>query len=433
MPQDDLLFSDDEIDTNETKLSINKTPWLYYTRSPLMDTYRDNLYRDNYSISALIAIRGSKNDMSIGISLKILNNEIKKELRVIDIENFLFSVIIGSSQVIETEEFKLELEDFSKEDSKLIRFLNMIFQEGDQKLENGKLWFKDYSLYNLLEILKNIESIRFESRVITFSDEVLKVKIIGENTENDNIILKATFIDDIDIERIHTFGLNCPYILYKDIFYMTTPSYPKMIKTLFRDDIIINKDYINDFCIRVLPNLKKDFDVEMPQGIKESEEKAFPVEPLVYLDYDGEYVFAAIKFKYGRFTIDPYSNKLTSTDLLNLEDSVYRDYEKEDFYCDKLSNILEKVGDYTFSTKDDKKIFYLCYKTLPLLQDKGWTFYYSETFRTLKINVAPKRMQVSITKDINFFEINFSFDGVQEIHDLSDLIKQVKVENKCWY
>ena len=396
-----------------------------------MDAYRDNLYRDNYGLSALIIIRGSKNDMSIGLSLKIMNHDLKKEFRIVDLENFLFSIVVGSNQIIEDEEYKLELEDFSKYDSKLIRFLNIIFQEGEQSLENGKLWFKDYALYNLLEILKDIESIRFESRVITFSDDILKIMIKGEHIEDENMLLSIVFKDEtIDIQRVYTFGLNCPYILYKDIFYITSPSYPKMRKTLFRDKIKINKDYISDFCSRVLPNLKKDFDIDMPENIKESEDKAFPVEPLVYLDYDGGSVFAAIKFKYGRFTVDPYSNKLTSTDMLNLDDSIYRDFEKELFLCDKLAANLDKVGDYTFSTSDDEKIFYLCYKILPTLQDKGWTFYYSEAFRALKINVKPPKMQVSLTKDINFFEINFSFDGVKEIHDLSDIITQVKVHNK---
>lgn len=39
-------------------------------------------------------------------------------------------------------------------------------------------------------------------------------------------------------------------------------------------------------------------------------------------------------------------------------------------------------------------------------------------------------MKASLTKDINFFEINFSFEGVKEIYDLSDIIRAVKTENK---
>ena len=65
-----------------------------------------------------------------------------------------------------------------------------------------------------------------------------------------------------------------------------------------------------------------------------------------------------------------------------------------------------------------------------MLQDKGWTCFYSESFKSLKLNVKPLKMKVSLTKDINFFEINFSFEGVKEIHDLSDIIRAVKVENK---
>ena len=114
----------------------------------------------------------------------------------------------------------------------------------------------------------------------------------------------------------------------------------------------------------------------------------------------------------------------------NEVNEIYRDKEKEEYFCNTLSKYLDKVGDYTFASSNDEKIFYLCYKILPMLQDKGWTCFYSESFKSLKLNVKPLKMKVSLTKDINFFEINFSFEGVKEIHDLSDIIRAVKVENK---
>ena len=220
--------------------------------------------------------------------------------------------------------------------------------------------------------------------------------------------------------------------MYKDLFYETNPSYPKIKKNIFKDNILIKKDYIKDFCSRVLPNLKKDFNnIELPNNIKENDILAFPSQALIFLDYDGKNVFSTIKFKYGPFTVDPYSNKFTSSNMFDNDiTEIYRDIEKEEYFCKTLSKYLEKIGDYTFSTSNDEKIFYLCYKILPMLQDKGWTCYYSESFKSLKLNVKPLKMKVSLTKDINFFEINFSFEGVKEIYDLSDIVKTVKVENK---
>ena len=427
----DNIINNEKIDAKNNSDSTKNFDWVYYTRSPLMDTYRDNLYRDNYSISALISMRGSNNDMSLGLSIKVTHNETGNVLRIVELENFLFSVIVDTAQIIENEEYKIRLEDFSKYDSKLIRFLNITYQEGNQNQESGKLWFKDYNLGELLDIIKNINLIKLETRVITFSDDILKVIIKGENDTEGNVSLNIIFKDiELEAEKIYTFGINCPYILYKDTFYFTTPSYPKVKKTLFKENIKISKEYISDFCARVLPNLKKDFELEMPPNIKESEERVFPAQALVFLDYDGDYVYGAIKFKYGKFTIDPYSGKCTSSDMLNLDIEIYRDKEKEDFFCETLSKYLNRINEYTFSTNDDEKIFVLCYKALPLLQERGWACFYSEDFRALKINVKPPRMIVKLSKDINFFEINFSFEGVEEIHDLSNLVSEVKKENK---
>lgn len=404
--------------------------WLYYTRAPLMDNYRDNLYREYFSISVLLSLRGEGNEKSLGLSLKLIDIEKKKQLRIVELESFLFSCVTGDKQKIEDEEYRIELEDFGRGEAKLIRFLNNLYADALQNQENGKLWFKDYNAYQCLTMLKEVANIRLESKVITFSDEVLNIIIETYYNENKDLVLDIN-IKDVELNKVYTFGENCDYILYKDIFYETNPSYPKIKKHIFKKPITVNRAYIKDFCSRVLPNLKKDFHIELPENIKENEILAFPAQALLFLDYDGSNVFSTIKFKYGSFTVDPYTNKFTSSNMFDNEvNEIYRDKEKEEYFCNTLSKYLDKVGDYTFASSDDEKIFYLCYKILPMLQDKGWTCFYSESFKSLKLNVKPLKMKVSLTKDINFFEINFSFEGVKEIHDLSDIIKAVKVENK---
>ena len=419
---DKKKFNDEDKNINEQK------NWLYYTRAPLMENYRDNLYREYFGLSILLSVRGEGNEKILGLSLKLIDNECKKELRINELENFLFSCIVGEKQNIEDKEYKIELEDFSRGESRLIRFLNNIYSEGLQKEENGKLWFKDYDANKCLSLLKDISNIRLESKAIIFADEILNLSLTTFYNEKKDLVLSLN-IKDFDLNKIYTFGENCDFILYKDIFYETKPSYAKIKKNIFKNLIIINKDYIKDFCSRVLPNLKKDFSVQLPEDISDNEIMAFPVQALVYLDYDGANVFSTIKFKYGSFILDPYTNKFTSGYMFDNEE-IYRDIEKENYFCETLSKYLNRAGDYTFSTSDDEKIFYLCYKVLPMLQDKGWTFFYSESFKSLKLNVKPLKMKASLTKDINFFEINFSFEGVKEIYDLSDIIRAVKTENK---
>ena len=139
----------------------SRRDWLYYTRSPLMDNYRDNLYREYYSLSVLLSLRGdNNNERTLGLSLKLIDLENKKEFRVGELESFLFSCVIGDKQNIEDDERVIELEDFSKSEAKLIRFLNNLYAEAKHVQENGKLWFKDYDAYRCLLLLKDIPNIR---------------------------------------------------------------------------------------------------------------------------------------------------------------------------------------------------------------------------------------------------------------------------------
>ncbi len=419
------------LDEKENQISEEKKEWLYYTRSPLMSKYRDNLYRMHYSLIVLLSSRGEMNNSTLGISLKLLEFETKKELRINDIESFLLFVLKGQSQTIENNKYKIELEDFGKTDSLLISFMDMVFQDGMHIYESGKLWIKDVNAKELFNILKEHNSIRFNNKNIIHNEDILDVIIDGQKNDDNSLILNIKFSDEsIDESNIYIFGRQCPFIIYKNTFYYTKPSYPKLKITLFKENVIVKEKYLNDFSARVMPTLMKDFNLNIPDDITISEEKSYPAMPIVYLDYDGQNILATIKFKYSRYTVDPYTGNITSTNPTETNVKLYRDVEKEQYYIDILSKHLNRDGSYAFSTNNDEKIFVFCYKTLPNLQDKSWTFFYSESFRSLKINVKPPRLQVSISKDINFFEISFSLDGVKELADISSIAQAIKEQNK---
>lgn len=421
--------SDNKVRQKNADVNPEKNKWLYYTRNSLMSKYRDNLYRMYYNLSALLSLRGEKNEKSLGISLKLMDTENKKEMRINDLENFLLSVLKGSEQIIDENTYTVELEDFSASDAFLIKFLDSIFDEGSYIYESGKIWLKNHKAKECFDILKDHASVRYDNKALIYHDEILEVLIKGEKNTKGDLVFKAVFSNEsIDEKNVFTFGSECPYIISRSSLYYTNPSYPKLKKTLFKEDIVIDEKYISDFCARVLPALKKDFVLDIPYDIGESDEKAYPASPIVYLDYDGKSILAAIKFKYGKYTVDPYTNMPSGTNDPSLK--LYRDTEKENYFCEILSKCLQRDGNFAFSTVDDEKIFVFCYKKLPSLQEKGWTFFYSEAFRSLKINVKPPKMQVSISKGINFFEVNFSLEGVDELSDISSLASVIKNTNK---
>ncbi len=419
-----------EIEEHEV-ISEDKKQWLYYTRNPLISKYRDNLYRMNYCLIILLSTRGENSNATLGLSLRLIDIENKKELRINDIENFLLFIIKGEKQTIEGTKYKIELEDFGKTDSLLISLMDTIFQDRTSVYESGKLWIKDSNAAYFFDIVREHNSIRFNNKNLIHSEDTLEIIVYGNKNDDGSLKLNIKFEDEtIEENSIYAFGKDCPYIIYKNAFYYTKPSYPKLKMSLFKTDVIIKDEFINDFSARVMPSLIKDFNLNIPDDITVSEEKSYPASPIVFLDYDGATILATIKFKYSKYTVDPYTNNITSTNPIEKDIKLYRDTEKEQYYTDILAKHLKREGQYAFSSSDDEQIFVFCYKVLPSLQDKSWTFFYSEAFRSLKVNVSPPRVQVSISKGINFFEINFSLDGVKELADISCIAQAIKEQNR---
>lgn len=417
-----------------------KQRWLYYTRAPLTDSYRDNLYKEYYSVAVHISFRGNDNDKMLGVGLSFIDNSFKWQAKISNLESFLFSVVSGEMQVINSNEITIEPEDLCATDAKLVRFLDSVFREGEHHYENSKLWLKNSAAEDFITLAAEHENVFAEGKPAQIIQHKLKTFIKGVINEEGALQLNARldfdgFVNkyegasakriEADYSKIITFGKDCSYIFYRNGFYPTAPSFPKTQRDYFSSPVLIEAKYMKDFYARVLPSLRKDFSVELPDIFPVDDGlQVFPANAVVFLDYDGRSVFATIRYKYGKYSVDPYTGEISSSsvDIANIR--LYRDEEKEEFFCKTLERYLDRSGDYSFETSDDEKIFYLSYKALPMLQDKGWTFFYSEAFRSLKINVKPPAMKVKLTSDINFFEIAFTFEGVEEAVDVSELMKE---------
>nr|WP_270818577.1 hypothetical protein [Brachyspira hyodysenteriae] len=93
-----------------------------------------------------------------------------------------------------------------------------MYAEAKQIQENGKLWFKDYNAYQCLLLLKDVPNIRLESRVITFSDEILNLHLESYYNEEKDLVLNLS-IKDVDLNRVYTFG-RIVILYFIKIFFM---------------------------------------------------------------------------------------------------------------------------------------------------------------------------------------------------------------------
>ena len=71
---DKKKFNDKDKNINEQK------NWLYYTRAPLMENYRDNLYREYFGLSILLSVRGEGNEKNSWAFIKINRQRMQKRI-----------------------------------------------------------------------------------------------------------------------------------------------------------------------------------------------------------------------------------------------------------------------------------------------------------------------------------------------------------------
>ncbi|MEK6794183.1 MAG: DEAD/DEAH box helicase [Spirochaetota bacterium] len=411
----------------EKRTDAERSQWLYYTRHPLTDAYRDNLYRDRYRLTIQLSVKEGT-PSQLGVALKLHEDAAGWEARVNDLEHFLFSTVLGEEQDIGDAKRIIEIEDLTALDARIVRFLDGVFRAGSHRAESYRLWLTDTRAADLIRLIREHRNTMLDGKPALVSDDVLSPSISGTDEADGSLVVTPGLspveesAEAIPVDqRILTFGALCPFVLAGRIFHLTEPSYPKFITDYFSTPCVIPASYRADFHARVVPAIKKQYRLTLPDHADAP--AAFPVSPLVFLDYDGTSVHATIKFKYGKTIIEPYVSRAKEPPEVK---HIYRDKEKEEFFCATLARYLERDGEYTFSTKDDERIFTLSYRMLPLLQEKGWTFFYSEAFKSLRVNVKPPKLSVSITKDIDFFEVNFSLDGVKELQDISSLIQNVR-------
>lgn len=401
--------------------------WLAYTRHPLMDAYRDNLYKERYQLVVSISLKEQYGTSIAGVLLRVSDASGLDE-RVTDIEEFLFAVMRGDEQKVGAVTARFAIEDFTAPDAKILRFLDSFFRDGAPLRESGRLWLKNTAVAGLVPLIRDHRRVVMDGKPLVVSDIVLAPRIKGDMRDG-ALALSVELSGDsgpehivLAAEEVRTFGPDCPYILNGHIFHLTKPSFPELKKSYFSSPCVVPAEYFADFQARVVPTLKRDFSLALPDMNADTVRESFPVQPLVFLNYDGKTVSATIKYKYGKCIIEPYA-KGAETEPEKL---IYRDREKEAFFASTLARYLDKSGEYMFTTDDDERIFNLTYRMLPELQEKGWTFYYGEAFRKLRFNVKPPRMNVSITKDIDFFEVAFSIDGITDLPDIATLVKSVK-------
>ncbi|MBO7632170.1 MAG: SNF2 helicase associated domain-containing protein, partial [Lachnospiraceae bacterium] len=286
-----------------------------------------------------------------------------------------------------------------------------VFQKNDIRL--NKRMFR-----NVLHILKNeaftlylgnnraLENVRFVegNPVISFDIDAMDDCVVISYGENGRVFPLTADGDLLYYNAViyrpdATFTRN-----YLPIYNSLSKENPELV---FRDDYA--KQFLND----VLPKLSDTMNVQIPENLKDHY-LTFPLKAAMYLDYAYGNISAELRFSYGEYTFNSFSEPDIHGYIL------VRDKEKE-------SSIREEIVDFGFEKHNG---YYLLCDEDALFRfisgDRGrlpelCDLMFSDSFRSFKIRSGRKvSYGVHMNSGEDFLSLDISLDDVpkQELRDL---------------
>ncbi|MBO4325625.1 MAG: DEAD/DEAH box helicase [Lachnospiraceae bacterium] len=286
-----------------------------------------------------------------------------------------------------------------------------VFQKNDIRL-NKRLFM------NVLHIIKNeafsltlsenrtLENIRYveDNPVISFDIDAMDDCVVISYGENGRVFpLTADgdllYYNSAIYRPDNTFTRN-----YLPIYNSLSKDNPQLV---FRDDYA--KRFLND----VLPRLNDTMNIEIPEHLREFY-LTYPLKASLYLDYVHGNISAELRFSYGEYTFNSFSDPDIHGYIL------VRDKEKESTIKEELEIFgFEKHNGYYLLCDDDALFSFLSGDRgrLPELCD----MFFSDSFRSLKIRNGKKvsyGLHMNSGEDFLSLDINMEDIPKQELRDL---------------
>jgi SNF2 family DNA or RNA helicase len=337
--------------------------------------------------------------------------------------------------------FNSSIYDFKEFDKPIISYLQEMWQNenlidyltGDIKkqtiFKDKEIFLSEAALKRLLELLKPTMF-----NVILDDKKIENVSIAEQNIPIEFVLTKNATVVELDIDTkypLYQITSDCEFFLYKDTVCKVSNQQRDYFKPFFQ---YISKQKLNKisfidqdkerFFAEILPYIEKIGQVSIDDELQAMVER-LEFEPEIYLDRFEDIITAAVKFKYGERTINPFSadgNKPTSDKIL------IRDIENEGIILDILAETDCKVSGNKVYLDEEDKIFEFVSYVIPKLQEYTQVFY-SESFKAMSFRKAPSFSGFLRLNSLNdFLEFSFNIEGVQrdELAAIFDSIRQKK-------
>jgi SNF2 family DNA or RNA helicase len=203
-------------------------------------------------------------------------------------------------------------------------------------------------------------------------------------------------------------------------------NYKPFYNTLGKDKepLVFRGDNKNSFLEHVLPRISETMELEIPDELK-SRYITCDMEAKIYFDKHTSGIKAELKFKYGDYEFNSFSNAASGQYI------VVRQREKEDNIITEL--LQEGFVPYKnfYLLKDEDKIYEFLSGRVKELEGKA-QLYYSEDFRRLGIRSPGSfKAGVRLNKEFDMLELDLDFTDVPK-DELRELLHSYQVKKKYY-
>lgn len=252
--------------------------------------------------------------------------------------------------------------------------------------------------------------------------------------EKDHYVLDVSEEDKKKKVTVHP---QANMVSVNNFFYLLEPGDFKVAQLLIdtindmtSQPLQLTKDDLTSFYSLVLPNLKNIFHYEIEEGIEENIERV-PLEPELFIDFDGDSLLIEPTFKYGKNVLNPLISKTEEKTEVKNESgntSIFvRDVINENDVLNVLSHFFRQAkvidGKYVLSRFEDISEF--IYDTLVEVSELMDIFLTNEVKNLMYDEDIEPSFSIEMNKSTNLLDIRFDLADISN-DDLPQLVTQLQ-------
>ncbi len=421
-----------------------------------------NTMDEDYGLNPIVVIRTSKGKIAeqLGFEIGLVKSQINVKKgtstsKVVDLNS------IAADDLMEytTSQFRQSITDFKLEAIrnwlKSKKFYNPYYSFGKYDLQIEKIHYPAL-IQRMHYLMKGLwpEIVKTGLIVVESSDEAdklqlkeylpqrAKIKAVG-NIEELSHFYKLTvkwFVQNNEEEEIELSGAIFfkPFfiVLHNHMFLLENPKMLDLLNKMTDSSLVISKNYKQDFVLKLLPELTRLMDIEVPDSLQVVTRDIEFIPHVMVSELDENYILIASEFKYGEaiVTLDDKNSSISFIDDDGSTVLVNRNKAGEKAFHDSLipyhPNFIKQGTrtSYYLSFADAKKKNWFA-GFINQMSERNITVLGIDKLKHLRYSPFKPEMKIQASSSIDWFDLKMEVWFGEERISL-DRVRKVLQQNQ---